>query len=71
MRGKYVKPKIQKENNQKSKSTFNGQDKSIDAAVDLFKKSSKTGFSFAYESSARGLGMSKTVANYSIKLEMV
>ena len=40
-KGKYVKPKIQKENNQKSKSTFNGQDKSIDAAVDLFKKSSK------------------------------
>ena len=40
-KGKYVKPKIQKENKQKSKSTFNGQDKSIDAAVDLFKKSSK------------------------------
>ncbi len=40
-KGKYVKPKFQKENNKKGASTFNGQDKSIDAAVDLFKKSSK------------------------------
>ena len=40
-KGKYVKPKFQKENNKKGASTFNGHDKSIDAAVDLFKKSSK------------------------------
>ena len=40
-KGKYVKPKLQKENNSKSKFVFNGQDKNIDAAVELFKKSSK------------------------------
>jgi len=40
-KGKYYKPKLQKENNSKNKYTFNGQDKSIEAAVDLFKKSSK------------------------------
>jgi len=40
-KGKYVKPKTQKQNNFKTKFSFNGQDKYIEAAVDLFKKSSK------------------------------
>ncbi len=40
-KGKYVKPKTQNENNKKNNISFNGQDKNIDAAVELFKKSSK------------------------------
>ena len=40
-KGKYIKPKLQKEKNSKNKLVFNGQDKSIEAAVELFKKSSK------------------------------
>ncbi len=40
-KGKYVKPKLQKKNNLKSEFIFNGTDKNIDAAVELFKKSSK------------------------------
>jgi len=40
-KGKYYKPKVSKENNTKNKISFNGQEKNIDAAVELFKKSSK------------------------------
>ena len=40
-KGKYIKPNFKKENNSKSKFSFNGQDKNIEAAVDLIKKSSK------------------------------
>ena len=40
-KGTYILPKLKKENNSKNKSIFNGQDKNIDAVVELFKKSSK------------------------------
>ena len=40
-KGNYIKPKILKNNTQPSKFNFNGQDKNIEAAVDLIKKSSK------------------------------
>jgi len=40
-KGKYIKPKELKNNNNKTKISFNGQDKDIDAAVELIKKSSK------------------------------
>ena len=40
-KGNYIKPKILKNNTQRSKFNFNGQDKNIEAAVDLIKKSSK------------------------------
>jgi len=40
-KGKYIKFQTKKENNFKNKSDFNGQSNNIEAAVDLFKKSSK------------------------------
>jgi acetolactate synthase-1/2/3 large subunit len=40
-KGKYIKPKELKNNNSKTKIRFNGQDKDIEAAVELIKKSSK------------------------------
>ena len=40
-KGKYVKPKKLKNNTTRNKFNFNGQDKNIEAAVDLIKKSSK------------------------------
>ena len=40
-KGKYIKPKELKNNNRKNKIRFNGQDKDIEAAVELIKKSSK------------------------------
>jgi len=40
-KGPYIKPKKIKKVNQKNKITFNGQDESIEAAVELFKESSK------------------------------
>lgn len=40
-KGKYIKPKELKNNNSKTKIRFNGQDKDIDVAVELIKKSSK------------------------------
>jgi len=40
-KGKYTRPKIQKENFSKNKIKFNGLDKNIEEAVELFKKSSK------------------------------
>ena len=40
-KGKYVKPKTLKENKEKNKISFNGQDKSIEAAIELLQKSSK------------------------------
>jgi len=40
-KGKYIKPKELKNNNNKTKIRFNGQDKDIEAAVELIKKSSK------------------------------
>ena len=40
-KGKYIFPKSQKKDNSKNKISFNGKDKSIDAAVELFEKSSK------------------------------
>ena len=40
-KGKYIKPKELKNNNNKTKISFNGQDKDIEAAVELIKKSSK------------------------------
>ncbi len=40
-KGKYIKPKALKNNNSKTKIRFNGQDKDIEAAVELIKKSSK------------------------------
>jgi len=40
-KGKYIRPKIQKENFSKNKIKFNGLDKNIEEAVELFKKSSK------------------------------
>jgi len=40
-KGKYIKPQLKKENNFKNNFSFNGQDKNIEAAIDLFKKSSR------------------------------
>jgi len=40
-KGKYIIPKELKNNNSKTKIRFNGQDKDIEAAVELIKKSSK------------------------------
>jgi len=40
-KGKYIKPRELKNNNSKTKIRFNGQDKDIEAAVELIKKSSK------------------------------
>tara|TARA_Y100000590_G_scaffold168858_1_gene193111 strand:+ start:31 stop:1800 length:1770 start_codon:yes stop_codon:yes gene_type:complete len=40
-KGKYIKPKLKKENSLKNKINFNGQESNIEAAVDLFKKSSR------------------------------
>ena len=40
-KGKYIKPKELKNNNSKTKIRFNGQDKDIEAAVEMIKKSSK------------------------------
>lgn len=40
-KGKYIKPKELKNNKTKTNITFNGQDKDIEAAVELIKKSSK------------------------------
>ena len=40
-KGKYVGPKESKKNNNKADVKFNGQDQDIEAAVELFKKSSK------------------------------
>ena len=40
-KGNYIKPKTLKNNTPSSKFNFNGQDKNIEAAVDLIKKSSK------------------------------
>jgi len=40
-KGKYTKPKELKNNNSKTNISFNGQDKDIEIAVDLIKKSSK------------------------------
>jgi acetolactate synthase-1/2/3 large subunit len=40
-KGKYTKPKELKNNDSKTKIRFNGQDKDIEAAVELIKKSSK------------------------------
>jgi len=40
-KGKYIKPKELKNNKSKTKVSFNGQDKDIEAAVELIKKSSK------------------------------
>ena len=40
-KGKYLEPKLLKKNNKKKKITFNGQDKNIEATVDLIKKSKK------------------------------
>ena len=40
-KGKYIKPKELKNNSSKTKIEFNGQDKKIEAAVELIKKSSK------------------------------
>jgi len=40
-KGKYVKPNLLKEKNIKKKNSFNGYDQNIDAAVELFKKSTK------------------------------
>ena len=40
-KGKYIKPKIQKKSNVKNTIGFNGEDKNIDAAVELIKKSTK------------------------------
>ena len=40
-KGKYVRPKLLKEKNIKNKISFNGQDKNLDAAVELFKKSTR------------------------------
>jgi len=40
-KGKYVKPKLLKEKNIKNKTSFNGQDKNLEAAVELFKSSTR------------------------------
>jgi len=40
-KGKYVKPKLLKEKNIKNKTSFNGQDKNLEAAVELFKNSTR------------------------------
>ena len=40
-KGKYTKPKIIKQSNKKNKINLNGQNKNIEAAVELFKKSSR------------------------------
>ncbi len=40
-KGKYIKPKLKKDNNKKNNFTFNGEDKNIESAVELFKKASK------------------------------
>jgi len=40
-KGKYIKPKINKNNSDRNKIYFNGQDKNIDEAVNLIKKSKK------------------------------
>jgi len=40
-KGEYIKPRELKNNNSKTKIRFNGQDKDIEAAVELIKKSSK------------------------------
>jgi len=40
-KGKYIKPKELKNNNSKTKIKFDGEDKNIEIAVDLIKKSSK------------------------------
>tara|TARA_Y100000590_G_scaffold346523_1_gene396823 strand:+ start:85 stop:1854 length:1770 start_codon:yes stop_codon:yes gene_type:complete len=40
-KGHYSKPKLNKEKNIKNKINFNGQDKKIETAVELFKKSSR------------------------------
>jgi acetolactate synthase-1/2/3 large subunit len=40
-KGKYLKPKLAKENSVKNKINFNGQEADIEAAVELFQKSSR------------------------------
>ncbi len=40
-KGKYIKPKEVKNNNKKTKNIFNGQDKNIEAAINLINQSSK------------------------------